>query len=118
MKKLLISLITLFFASSAYAEPVVNTQNLIKGINKADTKKEFVIATVVKVDGIARFDRMRDGVEHASGNASGAYLDPSVVAEARAVEMKLFNDMSVYDRVDRQDDSQRGGHYKISMHRR
>lgn len=63
MKKLLIGLITLLFASSAYAEPIVDTTNLIKGLSKADTKKEFVIATVVKVDGIAWFDRMRDGVE-------------------------------------------------------
>lgn len=53
----------LCFAAVAHAEPPVNTANIIKGINKADTKKEFAIATVVKVDGIAWFDRMRDGID-------------------------------------------------------
>lgn len=63
MKKLLMCLLVLCFAAVANAEPPVNTANVIGGINKADTKKEFVIATVVKVDGIAWFDRMRDGIE-------------------------------------------------------
>ncbi len=63
MKKLILSLILLCFASAAYAAPPVDTTHVIKGIGKADVKKELVIATVVKVDGIAWFDRMRDGVE-------------------------------------------------------
>lgn len=63
MRKLVACLIMLCFASVAYAEPPVNTANVIKGINKSETNKEFAIATVVKVDGIAWFDRMRDGVK-------------------------------------------------------
>lgn len=63
MRKLVACLIMLCFASVAYAEPPVNTANVIKGINKSEANKEFAIATVVKVDGIAWFDRMRDGVK-------------------------------------------------------
>ena len=63
MRKLVACLIMFCFASVAYAEQPVNTTKVIKGINKSDTKKEFAIATVVKVDGIAWFDRMRDGVK-------------------------------------------------------
>lgn len=53
----------LCFATVAHAEKPVDTTNIIKGINKSETKKEFAIATVVKVDGIAWFDRMRDGIK-------------------------------------------------------
>lgn len=63
MKKLLVGLITLCFAATAHADMAVDTTKVMAGLNKSDTKKEFVIATVVKVDGIAWFDRMRDGVK-------------------------------------------------------
>ena len=52
---------------------------------------------------------IRDGVEYGSDDVSGAYLDPCLVAETRAVEMTFFNDMSVYERVGRQDMIHRGG---------
>ena len=36
-------------------------------------------------------------------------MDLRLVAEARAVEMKIFDDMSIYDRVDRQEMFHGGG---------
>ena len=42
---------------------------------------------------------VREGVEQAVDDVSGAYLDPVLVAEARKSEMKFFSDMQVYDRV-------------------
>ena len=44
---------------------------------------------------------VREGVAQAVDDVSGAFLDPGLVAEARALEMKFFNDMRVYDRVPR-----------------
>lgn len=60
---------SLFVAASLLAAPAfaadgpVDTSHVRKDIDKAHTKKAYSIATVVKVDGIAWFDRMRDGVE-------------------------------------------------------
>ena len=42
-----------------------------------------------------------EGVQQACDDVSGAILGPMLVAEARALEMKFFNDMRVYDRVSR-----------------
>lgn len=47
----------------ALAEGPVDTSQVRKDIYKDATGKEYSIATVVKVDGIAWFDRMRDGVK-------------------------------------------------------
>ena len=66
MKKLFVALTLLFFAATAFAAGPVDTSKAMKGLSKKEVKKEFVIATVVKVDGIAWFDRMRDGVKQFS----------------------------------------------------
>lgn len=66
MKKLFAGIMILAFAATAFAGGPVDTSKALKGIAKKDVKKEFVIATVVKVDGIAWFDRMRDGVKQFS----------------------------------------------------
>ncbi|WP_320144588.1 autoinducer 2 ABC transporter substrate-binding protein [uncultured Cohaesibacter sp.] len=50
-------------AAPALAEGPVDTSQVRKDIYKSATGKEYSIATVVKVDGIAWFDRMRDGVK-------------------------------------------------------
>jgi simple sugar transport system substrate-binding protein len=49
-------------ASSALAQ-VVDTTNVNEDLIATKDDKKYTIATVVKVDGIAWFDRMRDGVE-------------------------------------------------------
>jgi ABC-type sugar transport system, periplasmic component len=71
MKKLLSSLaLTATLAVALAAGPTlaasngpVDTSNVRKDISAQATKKTYTIATVVKVDGIAWFDRMREGVE-------------------------------------------------------
>ena len=40
-----------------------------------------------------------EGIQQAVDDVSGAVLDPRLVGEARALEMKFFNDMRVYDNV-------------------
>ena len=52
---------------------------------------------------------VREGVEEAVDDVSGAYLNPELVAEARKLEMKFFNDMRVYDRVSRAEMQERQG---------
>ena len=52
---------------------------------------------------------MQCGVEYVTDDVSGAHLDPKLVSEARKVEMQFFEDMKVYDRVDRNEMIQRGG---------
>jgi simple sugar transport system substrate-binding protein len=47
----------------AFAEGVVDTSKINKDLITTANDKKYTIATVVKVDGIAWFDRMRDGVE-------------------------------------------------------
>ena len=49
------------------------------------------------------------GIEYASDDVSGAHLQPELVHEARKVEMKFFEDMTVYERVDRSEMLRRGG---------
>ena len=44
---------------------------------------------------------VQNGIEYAEDDVSGALLDPTLVREARDLEMKFFNDMGVYDRVPR-----------------
>lgn len=65
MKKILIStaLAMSVAASQAFAAGVVDTSALNKDLISSAQNKKYTIATVVKVDGIAWFDRMRDGVE-------------------------------------------------------
>ena len=52
---------------------------------------------------------IREGIEYATDDVSNAYLDPKLVVEARRVEMKFFDDMQSYDRVDRSEMLRRGG---------
>ncbi|WP_026783258.1 autoinducer 2 ABC transporter substrate-binding protein [Pleomorphomonas koreensis] len=65
MKKTLISLAAglSLLALPAFAAGVVDVSQASKDITAEATGKTFSIATVVKVDGIAWFDRMRDGVK-------------------------------------------------------
>jgi simple sugar transport system substrate-binding protein len=65
MKKLLSSLIVAasLVAGPAMAADPVPTPDAVKTLKSDATKKKYTIATVVKVDGIAWFDRMRDGVK-------------------------------------------------------
>ena len=44
---------------------------------------------------------VQNGIEYAEDDVSGASLDPTLVRQARDLEMKFFNDMSVCDRVPR-----------------
>lgn len=65
MRKTLISLAAglSMLALPAFAAGVVDVSQARKDISADATGKHFSIATVVKVDGIAWFDRMRDGVK-------------------------------------------------------
>src|SRR5688500_8567341 len=64
VKKLLALLaITLALAVPALAEGPVDTSKVNKEYVTGADGKSYTIATVVKVDGIAWFDRMREGVE-------------------------------------------------------
>jgi len=67
MKKLIAALATaaMLVTGSAFAagNGPVDTSQVRKDIVSSATGKKFTIATVVKVDGIAWFDRMRDGVK-------------------------------------------------------
>ena len=42
-----------------------------------------------------------NGIEYAEDDVFGASLNPALVRQARDLEMELFNDMGVYDRVPR-----------------
>ena len=52
---------------------------------------------------------VQHGVEYASDNVSGAWLDPAQVREGRDVEMAFFKGMEVYERVPRSEQTQTGG---------
>ena len=52
---------------------------------------------------------VQNGVEVASDDVSGAWLDPELVREGRAVEMSFFESMRVYDRVPRSEQAATGG---------
>ena len=66
MKKLCFALVmTFLFAATAFAgsDGPVDITKVRKDLDTKSTGKRYSIATVVKVDGIAWFDRMRDGVK-------------------------------------------------------
>ena len=67
MKKLICALVlgAMTFAGNTHAKSAgpVDTAKVRKDITATAAKKKFTIATVVKVDGIAWFDRMREGVK-------------------------------------------------------
>jgi len=86
---------SLFLAAALVATPVmaadgpVDTSHVRKDISKSQTKKKYTIATVVKVDGIAWFDRMRDGVKqfgHETGHDTWM-LGPSQADAAAQVQI-------------------------------
>jgi hypothetical protein len=52
---------------------------------------------------------VQHGVEAACDDVSGAWLDPKLVHEGRAVEMELFRSMGVYDHVPRSEQQSTGG---------
>ncbi|MBN8243590.1 autoinducer 2 ABC transporter substrate-binding protein [Nitratireductor aquimarinus] len=70
MKSLLTaaSLALSLLGTSALADQIVDTSNLNEELIATKDDKKYTIATVVKVDGIAWFDRMRDGVEQFKGD--------------------------------------------------
>ncbi|MCF8482229.1 MAG: autoinducer 2 ABC transporter substrate-binding protein [Rhodospirillum sp.] len=70
MNKLLSSLVVAgtLLSAPAFAEDAVPTPDGIKTLTSEATGKTYSIATVVKVDGIAWFDRMRDGVKQFGGD--------------------------------------------------
>ncbi len=68
MKAILSSLLSLLLVSVAWASGPIDTADVVKGLTTKDTGKKYVIATVVKVDGIAWFDRMREGVKQFKEN--------------------------------------------------
>lgn len=51
-----------FLAGPVLADQIVDTSQLNKELIATKDDKKYTIATVVKVDGIAWFDRMRDGI--------------------------------------------------------
>lgn len=51
-----------FLAAPAVAQDIVDVSKVNKDLIATKDGKEYTIATVVKVDGIAWFDRMRDGI--------------------------------------------------------
>jgi simple sugar transport system substrate-binding protein len=65
MKRFVLTAVALLvLIGSAYAgDGPVDVAKVRKDIAKSATGKAYTIATVVKVDGIAWFDRMRDGVK-------------------------------------------------------
>ena len=52
---------------------------------------------------------VQHGIETASDDVSGAWLDPVLVREGRGVEMKFFEDMGVYECVTRTEQQETGG---------
>ena len=74
---------------AARAEGPLDTSKVTKDIRVSATGKTYTIATVVKVDGIAWFDRMREGVkEFKADTGQDAYeVGPSQADAAAQVEI-------------------------------
>ena len=52
---------------------------------------------------------VQHGIEAASDDVTGAWLDPALVREGRAVKMKFFSDMGVYEIVPRSEQLEASG---------
>ena len=52
---------------------------------------------------------IQHGVEYASDDVSGAWLDLAQAREGRDVEMAFFEGVGVYERVPRSEQTQAGG---------
>lgn len=63
-----IALAATLSASAVFAQSAVDASKVNKELITTASGKKYTIATVVKVDGIAWFDRMRDGVEQFKGD--------------------------------------------------
>lgn len=63
-----IALAATLSASAVFAQSAVDTSKVNKELITSSSGKKYTIATVVKVDGIAWFDRMREGVEQFKGD--------------------------------------------------
>ena len=61
-------------AAEAASGPL-DTSKVPKGLTTKETGKTYTIATVVKVDGIAWFDRMREGVNQFKADTGQDTLD-------------------------------------------
>ncbi len=74
---------------AARAEGPLDTSKVVKDIRVSATGKTYTIATVVKVDGIAWFDRMREGVKQFKADTGqDAYeVGPSQADAAAQVEI-------------------------------
>ncbi|WBU56326.1 autoinducer 2 ABC transporter substrate-binding protein [Paracoccus sediminicola] len=77
------------FGSAALAEGPVDVSNVNSELIETAEDTEYTIATVVKVDGIAWFDRMREGVEQfAEDTGHDTYMvGPSQADAAAQVQM-------------------------------
>ena len=78
-------------ASPVLAQQVVDTSNVDKAM--LSSEKTYHIATVVKVDGIAWFDRMRDGVKQFGDDTGSAtwMVGPAPADAAAQVQSFLLN---------------------------
>ncbi|WBU59981.1 autoinducer 2 ABC transporter substrate-binding protein [Paracoccus albus] len=74
---------------AAFAEGPVDVSNVNQDLIATAEDKSYTIATVVKVDGIAWFDRMREGVEQFAGDTGhDTYMiGPSQADAAAQVQM-------------------------------
>lgn len=79
----------LMTASAAWAEGPVDVSKVNKDLIATADGKHYTIATVVKVDGIAWFDRMREGVDQFKADTGNdAYMvGPSQADAAAQVQM-------------------------------
>lgn len=91
MKQMMTGAMTALFVMTApaLAEGVVDTSKLNKDLIATKDDQKYTIATVVKVDGIAWFDRMRDGVDQFNGDTGhDTYMvGPSQADAAAQVQM-------------------------------
>ena len=53
--------------------------------------------------------RCKNGMEYAQDDVSGQALEPSLVKAARQEEMRYFEKLGVYERVDRSEQRRTGG---------
>lgn len=81
------------FLGTALAQGVVDTSNARDDISAEATGREFVIATVVKVDGIAWFDRMRDGVEQFGADTGHDVWQVGPSAADAAAQVQLVENL-------------------------
>ncbi|KJX85480.1 Autoinducer 2-binding protein lsrB AI-2-binding protein lsrB [Agrobacterium tumefaciens] len=84
-----IALAATLSASAVFAQSAVDASKVNKELITTASGKKYTIATVVKVDGIAWFDRMRDGVEQFKGDTGNDVwmVGPSQADAAAQVQL-------------------------------